>query len=194
MKTQIAKPNTKNTRALIVLVLGVLMGVSGTVMFNRLAAPAPVTAADAVPAPTAAATSPSLVGNIDGGSYTNSSNSDNAQNPPKAPRPPPDEQARAALALIGTDPAAERYWLTTISSPDVPAKERKDLIEDLADVGYTNIRNPTAEDLQIVAYRLQLIQQLAQNPMDNTNAKALAEAQKDLTKTATKALAQAQQQ
>lgn len=191
MKTKIAKPNTKYTRAFYVLAFVILVGVGGTIMFNRPAAPAPLAAAAPVPAP-ADTTSPSLAGNNDVGGYNNSGNNDNAQNPPKAPRPPPDEQARASLALVGTDPAAEQYWLATINNPDVPAKERKDLIEDLADVGYTNIRNPTPEDLQVVAYRLQLIQQLAQNPMDTTNAKALTEAQKDLTKTATKALAQAQ--
>jgi hypothetical protein len=175
-------------RSLLIFVLGLVCGGGVVAFLLRPSAPQATRAM----VPDASPPAPDLSAdnaNPGGGNYDNSAG--NGQNQPKVPRPAPDPQARAALALVGTDPAAEQYWLATINNPEVSNKERKDLIEDLADTGFTNIRNPTVADLQLVAYRLQLLQQLAQNPMDQTNAKALAEAQKDLTKTATRALSQA---
>jgi hypothetical protein len=187
-------PAPVKKRTVLVFTLGLLVGAGGALILSGLTAPTVPT--DAVISPVAeptriAATNPDpFLADMGQGNKTGSGN---GQKPPKAPKPPADPQARAALALVGTDQAAEQYWLATINNPGTPTDERKKLIEDLADVGYSNIKNPTVEDLQLIAYRLQLIDQLAQSPLDQTNAKALAEAQKDLTKTAQKAISQAQQ-
>ncbi|MEI6860929.1 MAG: hypothetical protein WCL04_01590 [Verrucomicrobiota bacterium] len=100
--------------------------------------------------------------------------------PPAAPRASPDMQARAALALVGADSAAEQYWIRAINNPALPDNERKNLIEDLNEAGLANPRNPTADDVPLIVNRLQLIDQLAPAAMDSTNAAAFQEARKDL--------------
>jgi hypothetical protein len=46
---------------------------------------------------------------------------------PKTKPPLQDPDARDALGLVGTDPAAEAYWFYAINDPTLPAEERKDL-------------------------------------------------------------------
>ncbi|HEX3627048.1 MAG TPA: hypothetical protein VH280_16690 [Verrucomicrobiae bacterium] len=91
-----------------------------------------------------------------------------------------DPDARLALSFVGTDPDAEAYWAQAINDPNLPTEERKDLIEDLNEDGLANPHQPTAEDMPIIAYRIQMIQQMAPDAMDHVNADAFAEAYKDL--------------
>lgn len=91
-----------------------------------------------------------------------------------------DPEARLALSFVGTDPAAEAYWSQAINDPNLPSEERKDLIEDLNEDGLTDPKNPTAQDMPIILSRIQLIEEMAPQAMDPVNAKAFAEAYKDL--------------
>lgn len=93
----------------------------------------------------------------------------------------PIEDARAALDLVGADPAAEAVWAEAINDPNLTAHQRSDLIEDLNENGFPDPQNVTADDLPLVVSRLQLIEQLAPDAMDQVNADAFAEAYKDLS-------------
>jgi hypothetical protein len=105
---------------------------------------------------------------------------------PAKPKPPiQDPEARAALSLVGDDPEAEAYWLGAINDPTLPPEERKDLIEDLNEDGLSDPHHPTAKDLPLILSRIQLIEQIAPQAMDDVNAKAFQEAYKDLTALAT---------
>lgn len=91
-----------------------------------------------------------------------------------------DPEARLALSFVGTDPAAEAYWSQAINDPNLPSEERKDLIEDLNEDGLADPKNPTAQDMPIILNRIQLLEEMAPQAMDPVNAKAFAEAYKDL--------------
>jgi hypothetical protein len=91
-----------------------------------------------------------------------------------------DPDARVALSYVGTDPDAEAYWIAAINDPNLPAKERKDLIEDLNEDGLANPRLAAPEDLPVIANRIQLIEELAPLSMDQANYDAFGEAYKDL--------------
>lgn len=100
---------------------------------------------------------------------------------PKHVKPPiQDLDARAALSLVGADPDAEQYWVVAINDPNLPAEERKDLIEDLNEDGLSDPKHPGPQDVPLITSRIQLIEELAPNSMDAVNAKAFAEAYKDL--------------
>jgi len=88
--------------------------------------------------------------------------------------------ARTALAFVGADPEAEEVWFGAINDPLLPANERKDLIEDLNEDGFPDPRNLTPEDLPVIVSRIQVIEELAPDAMDEVNADAFAEAYKDL--------------
>jgi hypothetical protein len=88
--------------------------------------------------------------------------------------------ARVALSFVGADADAEAVWLDAINDPTVPPNERKDLIEDLNEDGFADPKNITADDLPLVMSRLQLIESIAADSMDETNLTAFAEAYKDL--------------
>jgi len=91
-----------------------------------------------------------------------------------------DPAARAALAFVGADPEAEEVWFDAINDPLLPAEERKDLIEDLNEDGFPDPGNLRLEDLPLIESRIQLIEQLAPDAVDEVNADAFAEAYKDL--------------
>ena len=100
---------------------------------------------------------------------------------PKHKKPPiQDTDARAALSLVGVDPEAEQYWVSAINNPNLPAEERKDLIEDLNEDGLSDPHHPGPQDMPVILNRIQLIEELAPNSMDQVNADAFAEAHKDL--------------
>jgi hypothetical protein len=103
-----------------------------------------------------------------------------AGNAPKPKAPIQDPDARTALSLVGADPAAEEYWVAAINDPNLPAHERKDLIEDLNEDGLSDPKHPGPQDLPLIANRLRLIEELAPGAMDAVNADAFAEAYKDL--------------
>jgi len=102
---------------------------------------------------------------------------------PNQPRGPKrelqDPEAREALRLVGADSKAEEYWLKAINNPNLPAKEREDLIEDLNEVGL-DPKNLTANDLPLILKRIAIVEKL--EPMDDVNAAAIKEAHKDLTR------------
>jgi hypothetical protein len=99
------------------------------------------------------------------------------QKHPKEPLQDPD--ARAALALVGVDPAAEQYWLDAIHDSSLPDKEREDLMEDLNEAGFADPKNVTPDDLPLIVSRLELIQTVLPHA-DDFMASHLLEAQKDL--------------
>jgi hypothetical protein len=98
--------------------------------------------------------------------------------PPKEPIQDP--IAREALYFVGTDLRAEEYWYEAINDPSLSAHEREDLIEDLNEVGLPDPKNPTVDDLPLIVRRLQLIEAVGPDPMDEVNADAFMEAYKDL--------------
>ena len=80
----------------------------------------------------------------------------------------------------GTDPEADAYWESAIDDSNLPAEERKDLIEDLNETGLSDPHHPGPTDSSLITARIRLIEQLAPYSIDEVNAKAFAEAYKDL--------------
>jgi hypothetical protein len=97
-----------------------------------------------------------------------------------AKEPIKDPKAREALALVGLDPEAEAYWYAAINDPNLSAKERQDLIEDLNEDGLSDPKHPSPDDLPTILSRLELIEAVAPDAMDKVNADAFKEAYKDL--------------
>jgi len=113
-----------------------------------------------------------------------------AATPGARPGKPPiqDPMARSALAFVGADPDAEMYWYDAINDPSLPAQERQDLIEDLNEDGLTDPHRPTADDLPLILNRIQLIEEVVWDAMDEVNADAFLEAYKDLVNLAFQAM------
>jgi hypothetical protein len=117
-----------------------------------------------------------------------------ARAPQATPGGPPaqpelqDPMARVALAFVGADPDAEMYWYQAINDPSLAAHERSDLIEDLNEDGLSDPQNPTPEDLPLILNRIQLIESVAWDAMDEVNAAAFQEAYKDLVNLAFQAM------
>lgn len=95
-------------------------------------------------------------------------------------RPVTAPEARAALKELGTNPAAEAVWIAAINDANMPAAQRKDLIEDLNEEGFADPKHLTVADLPRIENRLALIEDLAPQAIDQTNADAFQEAYKDL--------------
>ena len=108
---------------------------------------------------------------------------------PKAKVPLQDPLAREALAFVGLDPTAEAYWHAAISDPSLPAKERRELIEDLNQDGLSDPKHLAPEDLPVILSRIQVIEAAGPYAMDQVNADAFEEAYKDLVNMANRALA-----
>ena len=100
----------------------------------------------------------------------------------------PEPVARTALAFVGTDAEAEQVWVAAINDPMMPAKARQNLIEDLNEDGFPDHKNITADDIPLIVSRIQLIEELAPDAMDDVNAAAFAEAYKDLVNMFDKAM------
>lgn len=111
-----------------------------------------------------------------------SGNNATAQQQTDAPEPPTIEapMEREALRLVGIDPGAEQVWLMAINDPTVPEDMRKDLIEDLNEEGFPDPKNLTPDDAPLILSRLELIEQIAPEAMDEVNDAAFMEAYKDL--------------
>jgi hypothetical protein len=106
-----------------------------------------------------------------------------ATSKPRKQKPPiEDPKAREALRLVGADMAATEYWVTAINNPKLGREERKDLIEDLNEDGFTDKKRPSLDDLPLIETRIALIEMLAPSAMDEVNTDAFQEAYKDLTK------------
>ncbi len=110
--------------------------------------------------------------------------------PGARPGKPPiqDPMARAALSYVGADPEAELYWYQAINDPSLGPQERQDLIEDLNEDGLSDPHNPTADDLPLILSRIQLIEEVVWDAMDEVNADAFLEAYKDLVNLAFQAM------
>ena len=87
---------------------------------------------------------------------------------------------RVALSFVGADPDAEEVWLWAINDPNLSAHARKNLIEDLNEDGFPDPKNPTPNDLPLIASRIELIEEVAGDAMDEDNYAAFLEAYKDL--------------
>jgi hypothetical protein len=72
-----------------------------------------------------------------------------------------DPLAREALALVGVNPEAEKYWVEAIHDERLPKSERQDLIDDLNEKGLPDPKHPTPEDLSIIKSRLDALDALA---------------------------------
>lgn len=90
-----------------------------------------------------------------------------------------ERRARLALAMIGHDPDADGVWIQLINDPSLSASARSNLIEDLNEDGLS-YRNLTLDDLPVIEYRLELIEDLLPYAMDEVNSDAFKEARKDL--------------
>lgn len=96
-----------------------------------------------------------------------------------AKEPLQDPDARDALALVGSDPDAEQYWLAAIFDTNLPDNERADLMEDLNETGFNDPKNLAANDLPLIVSRLEIIDAVLPDA-DDFMAEHLLEAQKDL--------------
>ena len=102
--------------------------------------------------------------------------------PPLPPQPVvPLEVARAALDLVGSDPDAEAVWTQAINDPNLSSEDRFTLIEGLNQTGFADPENVTPDDLPLIVRRLELIESLAPDAIDETNAAAFAEAYRELS-------------
>ncbi len=86
---------------------------------------------------------------------------------------------RIALAFAGADAQANELYHTAISDPAISVDDRKNLLEDLNEVGYENLKNPTEKDLKLMADRLELIKKYREGS-DPKVAESFDEAEKDL--------------
>jgi hypothetical protein len=180
-----------------VMVSGLIGGRPPVKQSSTPTAAAPVkfeAAPSAVPAEAATATAPEKVtevsiaqNNLPAAAAAKKQNSGSA---PKPKEPIQDPDAREALSLVGVDPEAEAYWAAAINDPNLPANERKDLIEDLNEDGLSDPKHPGPEDMPLIANRLQIIEEMAPFAMDQANADAFAEAYKDLVNLAAGGTAQ----
>ena len=90
-----------------------------------------------------------------------------------------ERRARIALGMIGHDPDADEVWIRLINDPILSANARSNLIEDLNEDGLS-YRNLTLDDLPVIEYRLELIEDLLPYAMDEVNEDAFKEARKDI--------------
>jgi hypothetical protein len=98
-------------------------------------------------------------------------------------RIPPDQKeplARVALTYAGANPQADQFYQAAINDATIPAKQRKNLIEDLNEAGFADPSHLTDADLPLIQKRIGLIEQLAPSALDKVNAAAFQEAYKDL--------------
>ncbi|MCU0785142.1 MAG: hypothetical protein MUF81_14055 [Verrucomicrobia bacterium] len=90
---------------------------------------------------------------------------------------------RLALSFVGAnDKALELYHQATLD-PQLKPDQRRELVEDLNQDGLSNKRNPTPEDLKLIAGRYALTQSYLQQDYvknDKTLNAAFLEADKDL--------------
>lgn len=99
------------------------------------------------------------------------------------PRIPPAEKeplARVALAYVGASAPADDLYRLALQEPALTDSQRQNLIEDLNQTGFPNLKQLTAADLRLIDRRLALIEQLAPQLRDRTSTAALGEAKKDL--------------
>jgi len=92
---------------------------------------------------------------------------------------------RVALNYVGANDAALELFHQAALDPQLKPDQRRNLVEDLNQEGFSNRRNPTPEDLKIIASRYQLTQTYLQQDYvknDKTLLAAFQEANKDLAR------------
>jgi hypothetical protein len=88
--------------------------------------------------------------------------------------------ARLALNFAGTDSQANELYQQAINDPVLTKNHRKNLIEDLNQDGFSDLKNLGTQDLPLIQNRIALIEQLAPTATDPVNVAAFKEAYKDL--------------
>ena len=91
-----------------------------------------------------------------------------------------ERRARIALGMIGYDAEADEVWIQLINDPGLSENARSNLIEDLNEDGFADPDNPTLDELPMIEYRIELIEDLLPYAMDEVNSDAFKEARKDL--------------
>ena len=91
-----------------------------------------------------------------------------------------EQRGRVALGMIGRDTEADEVWIRIINDPSVSENARSNLIEDLNEDGFADPDNPTLDELPMIQYRIELIEDLLPYAMDKVNSDAFKEARKDL--------------
>lgn len=86
-----------------------------------------------------------------------------------------EREAREALPRVGANTNATNTWLEAINNPEVPAATRAALIGGLADEGFSDADNPGEADLPLIQARMQLVERIAPQAIDNTNTTAFNE-------------------
>ncbi len=82
--------------------------------------------------------------------------------------------------MVGADPEAEVVWVLAINDLSLSANARRNLIEDLNEDGFPDPKHVTEDDLPLIVSRLQLIEEIGPDAMDDVNLAAFQEAYKDL--------------
>ena len=88
--------------------------------------------------------------------------------------------ARLALNYVGADSQANEFYQKAIGDMNLTPGQRRNLIEDLNQDGFTDLKNLGARDLPLIENRMALIEQLAPKETDPVNIEAFKEAYKDL--------------
>jgi hypothetical protein len=88
--------------------------------------------------------------------------------------------ARLALSYVGADAQANEFYQHAINDMTLSRSHRKNLIEDLNQDGFADLKNLGARDLPLIENRISLIEQLAPHATDPSNVAAFKEAYKDL--------------
>lgn len=92
-----------------------------------------------------------------------------------------EERARVALAEVGTDEDAETAWLAAINNRQISAETRAELILGLAEEGFSDPDEYTEDDLPLIAARLDLIERIGPEALDETNTNAFNRVHEALT-------------
>lgn len=98
--------------------------------------------------------------------------------------------ARLALNFAGADEQADALYKSAIKDPNLSPDSRRELIEDLNQDGYDNLRNFSARDVQLIRNRLALIEKSRNATDPKIITDAFNEAEKDLRNMLAKATQQ----
>lgn len=96
--------------------------------------------------------------------------------------------ARVALNFAGSDPRADALWSSAIFDQSINPDKRRELIEDLNQDGFENLKNLTDRDVELIQRRLALIDKFGNQAETPIIQNAFGEAQKDLQDMLAKAL------
>lgn len=100
---------------------------------------------------------------------------------PRIPATQKEPLARLALNYVGTSDRADQFYQSAIADPNLSPEARKNLIEDLNQAGFVNVKKLTPADVALVDRRIALIDRLAPGgARDPMMSAAFAEARKDL--------------